>query len=326
MSIKDNLQSKLAPGFQKILPYIKIARVDHWFKNVFMLPGTLVAIYIDNIRIEGELIFHALVALLALGLVASSNYVLNEILDSERDKHHPIKKNRPFPSGNVIVTIGYIEWLTLGAIGLALSAYLGKGVFLSCLALWVMGCLYNIPPIRTKEKPYLDVLTESVNNPLRLLVGWYATGTLLVAPISLVIAYWMIGAFFMACKRYAEYNEFSEPSQAAEYRSSFRYYNRERLLISIIYYASAFGLFFGIFLIRYRIEMIVCIPFIAGVVAWYLHLTFEKNSTVQYPEKLYQQRGFMAFTVFTAGLCLILLYIDIPLVSEIFSPTIDTQP
>ena len=36
-----------------------------------------------------------------------------------------------------------------------------------------MGCLYNIPPIRTKDHAYVDVLSESINNPIRFLVGWY---------------------------------------------------------------------------------------------------------------------------------------------------------
>ena len=41
----------------------------------------------------------------------------------------------------------------------------------AALALWVMGIAYNVPPVRTKEIPYLDVLSKSVNNPLRLLLG-----------------------------------------------------------------------------------------------------------------------------------------------------------
>ena len=40
--------------------------------------------------------------------------------------------------------------------------------------LWVMGCIYNIPPVRSKDLPYLDVLSEAVNNPLRMLAGWAA--------------------------------------------------------------------------------------------------------------------------------------------------------
>ena len=54
------------------------------------------------------------------------------------------------------------------------TVFVGKMFALTALLLWVMGCLYNFPPVRTKDVPYLDVLTESINNPLRMLLGWYA--------------------------------------------------------------------------------------------------------------------------------------------------------
>ncbi len=53
---------------------------------------------------------------------------------------------------------------------------------LTAIALWIMGCVYNIPPLRTKDQVYLDVLTESVNNPLRMLLGWYMVTSVLVPP------------------------------------------------------------------------------------------------------------------------------------------------
>ena len=304
-----------------MLPYIKIARFDHWFKNVFMIPGVLVALYLHPDLLEYSLWWPLVVALLATGFVASSNYVINEVLDADMDRLHPVKKNRPVPSGEVNIKLAYVEWIALAIIGLGLAYTLGKPFFLSALALWVMGCFYNIPPIRTKEKPYLDVLSESVNNPLRLLLGWFATGTDYWPPLSLVIAYWMIGAFFMAIKRYAEYRRIGDKQKAAAYRSSFAHYNEERLMISLMYYVATFGLFFGVFLIRYRMEFILATPFIAGVIAWYMHLGFLDDSPVQYPEKLYKQKGFMAFLALTVAVMMLLLIVDFPTLAQWFPST-----
>ncbi len=314
-----NFPNQVMPA--KIEPYIKIARLDHWFKNVFMVPGILVAMYIDPSVIGFKLVWPILIGFIAAGLVASSNYVLNEILDAEYDRLHPVKKNRPVPSGDIILGWAYLEWLVLGGAGLAMAYTLGQAFFLSGLTLWIMGCLYNIPPVRTKDKPYLDVLSESVNNPLRLLLGWYLTGITLWPPLSLIFAYWMIGAFFMAVKRYAEFQRIGNHATAASYRASFRHYNAERLMISVIYYVAAFGLFFGIFLIRYRVEFILGIPLIAGFIAWYMHLTFLEDSPVQYPEKLYKERGFVSYAVFCATALMVLLFWDIPYLSEVFSKT-----
>jgi len=307
--------------FQRMLPYFKIARFDHWFKNIFMVPGIIVALYLDRSLNFGSVLWPMLVGILATGFVASSNYVINEILDAKFDRLHPVKKNRPVPSGQVNLVLGYIEWIVLAIIGLGLAYSINHEFFYCALLLWIMGCFYNIPPVRTKDKPFIDVLSESVNNPLRLLLGWYLTGTELFAPLSLIMAYWMIGAFFMAIKRYAEYQRIGNKDTASSYRASFRFYNPQRLMISIMYYVAAFGLFFGIFLIRYRIELILSIPFIAGFVAWYMHLAYLEDSPVQYPEKLYKERGFVIYT----GLCFVivitLLLVDVPVIEKLFPQT-----
>lgn len=307
-----------------IIPYVKIARFDHWFKNVFMIPGVIVALYVQPELLNAVVILKLIVALLATGFVASSNYVINEVLDAPFDALHPVKKNRPIPSGLVVLKIAYIEWIFLGILGLSLASFLGKQFFISALALWIMGCIYNIPPLRSKDKPYLDVLSESVNNPLRLLLGWYATGILVLPPVSLVLAYWMVGAFFMAVKRFAEYRRIGDPQISSEYRQSFKYYTETRLLVSIIYYAVCFGLFFGIFLMRYKMEMILSIPFIAGFIAWYIHLGFLDNSPTQYPEQLYRQKGFTLYCIFCGVVLQLLLFADVPFLYKLFESTIPT--
>jgi decaprenyl-phosphate phosphoribosyltransferase len=306
-------------------PYVQIARFDHWFKNVFVLPGTVVAVYAQPGLLEFQALWHLLIALLATGFVASSNYVINEVLDAPFDALHPVKRNRPIPSGRVNIKWAYVEWIGLALVGLAVAATLGLHFFLVALALWIMGCVYNIPPVRSKDQPYLDVLSESVNNPLRLLLGWYATGIEAVPPISLVCAYWMVGAFFMAVKRFGEYRRIDDPQVAREYRRSFAHYNEERLLVSITYYGTAFGLFFGIFLLRYKMELILSIPVIAGFIAWYIHLGFKEDSPTQYPEHLYKQKGFFGYTIACAVVLLGLLLVDIPAISQIFAPTIRLQ-
>ena len=309
----------------KIKPYLQIARFDHWFKNVFMLPGIVVALYAEPDLFSFSTGINLIIALLAAGMVASSNYILNEILDAEFDALHPVKKNRPIPSGKVNRQWAYMQWILFGLIGLGVSALLGMKFFLVALLLWIMGCIYNIPPVRSKDKPYFDVLSESVNNPLRLLLGWYATGITVIPPLSLVLAYWMVGAFFMAVKRFAEYRRIDDPEISARYRQSFGYYDEERLLTSIVFYAVAFGLFFGIFLIRYRIELILAIPLIAGFIAWYIHLGFLEDSPAQYPEQLYRQRGFFLYCMLCMVVMLSLLFIPIPMLQTIFQPTIQTE-
>jgi 4-hydroxybenzoate polyprenyltransferase len=299
-------------------PYIRIARFDHWPKNVFMLPGVLVALLARPDLLSIGTAGRVVLALLTVGIVASSNYVLNELMDREFDAFHPVKKFRPIPSGLVSTRVAVIQWLAFAAVGLVLALLLGTDFFVAALSLWIMGCVYNIPPFRTKDKAYLDVLSESVNNPIRLILGWYATGIAALPSVSLVLAYWTAGAFFMAIKRLAEYRTIDDPAVSASYRKSFAYYNEERLLKSIIYYATAFGLFFGVFLIRYRMELILSTPLIAGFMTWYFHLGLLDDSPAQYPERLFRQRGFVVYALLCTTVVLVLLFVPIPYLHEIF--------
>ena len=301
-----------------IRPYIQIARPDHWFKNGFMVLGVLLAFFINPRLLSTGWISNVAWALISACLIASSNYVINEILDAPKDALHPTKKNRPVPSGKVNIRFAYAEWIILAILGLGLAYSLNNTFFLSGLGLWISGLFYNIPPIRTKDIPYLDVLTESINNPLRLFLGWFALIPDQVPPLSLIISYWMAGAFFMGTKRFAEFRMINDHELAGNYRRSFRYYDETKLLISIFYYCTACAFFFGIFIIRYHVELILVAPLFAGFFAYYLKIGFKENSPVQNPEHLYKEKGLMAYLVLCTMAFVFLLYVKIPILYRLF--------
>jgi len=275
--------------------YISIARPDHWFKNIFMLPGIIIAFIYANPELNAELVINLFAGIAATCLIASSNYVINEWLDAEFDKFHPIKKDRPSLVANLNPVIIYLEYALLALGGLALSLVISPWFALTEVVFLIMGFMYNVKPFRTKEKAYLDVITESINNPIRFVLGWMIIITIPFPPSSILIAYWMGGAFLMATKRFAEYRFIGDPDKAGQYRKSFNIYNENRLLISIFFYAICSSFFLGIFLIKYRIELIISFPFIALLFAWYLKIGFESNSIVQTPEKLYKKKKFILY-------------------------------
>jgi 4-hydroxybenzoate polyprenyltransferase len=304
--------------------HIQIARVDHWFKNVFVLPGIIAAIGVETMPMTRGLWTRMFVGLVSICLVASSNYVINEVLDAPSDRSHPVKRNRPVPSGLVSLPIAYIEWLALMVVGVSLGVLVSKPFAITVFVLWVMGCVYNIPPIRSKDVPYIDVLSEAVNNPLRLLAGWFIGSTTSYAPASLLLSYWMVGCYFMAIKRYAEYCDIGDRRRAAAYRRSFAFYTPERLIVSIMFYASAAMLFLGAFVMRYRMEFVLAFPLIALVMAIYLNLSFKKDSPVQRPEGLYREPRLMVAVVLCTVVMAGLMLVDIPAMQVLFSPTAPT--
>ena len=337
--------------------YLKVARIDHWFKNIFVLFGVAAALlymtttrlhekewkqpkfpltlqtvtdleheaeklytHLDNQPLIFDVLKHwqtyvyALAAFLLTGFVASFNYIINEILDARRDALHPKKKHRPIPSGLVNRHILMVMALCFLAAGLGGGFGIDIRLGYALSALFVMGLVYNIPPVRTKDLPYVDVITESVNNPIRLMIGWYAMVAALYAmrrdgvpyaayvqalckfaPISVLMCWWTLGGFLMTAKRFAEYRFIGSHWRAKAYRRSFHFYSEEKLLIAMIVYISLFMLSFGVMAVRYNLNLLLSIPLFIIFIAWFFHLSFQENSPVKEPEKLLRQKKFMGF-------------------------------
>ena len=291
--------------------YIKIMRIDHWIKQLFIVPGIAIALLLND-QIESGLITRFVLGVLATCFIASANYVINEWLDAEFDRYHPTKKNRSVVTEDVKESVVWTLWGCLTVIGFCL-AYLVSIPFL-CIdfILWVMGILYNVKPFRTKDIVFLDVLSESINNALRLLLGWFIISDTTIPPCSIVLGYWMAGAFLMATKRYAEYRMINNPEVACKYRKSFQYYTEHSLLISAFFYAMVSVFCIGIFLIKYRVECLLLVPFIMGLFCYYFWISFKPDSAVQKPEKLYREKGLMIYCLILVLLFILLLKIDIP--------------
>ena len=305
--------------------HVEIARPDYWFKNVFVIPGIVIALGTVTGVDFGNLAIRILVGLVATCVVASSNYTLNEVLDAPSDLHHPVKRNRAVPSGRLRPAAAYVQWLLLFVAGIGLALSISIPFALSLLALWIMGIVYNVPPVRAKDQPYVDVLSEAINNPLRMLAGWFIVNPSGVVPGSLLLSYWMVGAYFMALKRWAELRHFRDRAQAVGYRKSFAYYTEERLLVSVTFYGSAAMLFLGAFIMRYRIELILAFPLVALVMAVYLSLAFKQDSAAQAPEKLFREGALMTAVIACTVVITILLFVDVPVLFKIFGPTAPTQ-
>lgn len=310
--------------------YITIARPDNWVKNIFMMPGVLFAFVIYRIPLDGTFLTLLLLGVASTCLVASANYVINEYLDAEFDKFHPLKKKRISVVRVVNPVLVYTEWFLLAAVGFALAYRISMQFLLMSVFLLFMGIMYNVRPFRTKDRVYLDVLSESVNNPIRFSLGWFIVAPALsvetlsplsffnsLPPSSIIVAYWMGGAFLMATKRFAEYRLIKDPALAGLYRRSFKFYTENSLLISMFFYALTSAFFLGIFLVKNRIELLLSFPFFALLFAWYLRIGLLENSPVQGSEKLYTRKYFMTYVVLFCLLLVVLMFVKIPILSNL---------
>jgi decaprenyl-phosphate phosphoribosyltransferase len=292
--------------------YLRVARPTHWFKNLFMLAGTAAALVFAHRAPTWKDVLSTSLAFALTCCVASANYILNEILDAPTDRMHPTKKNRSVARGNVSVPVLAVLAVGLASVGLFLAHIIFSPAFLiSLAALYIMGFLYNVRPIRTKDIPYLDVISEAVNNPIRLFIGWLTVENHTLPPVSLVLCYWALGAFLMSAKRYAEYRFIGDASIAERYRKSFKYYSEEKLLISMIVYISIFSTFFGVLAEKYKMELLITLPLVSGFIGWFFHLAFQEDS-VEEPEEIIRHRSFLIYTLVVVVVCIAVAILNIP--------------
>lgn len=294
--------------------YIRIARLDHWIKQFFIVPGIVLALVLIHPQFGVQLWINILLGWLATCFIASSNYVINEWLDAEFDKYHPVKKHRSVVENDLSPKIVYAMYFSLAIMGLGISFLISIPFLVTEAALWFMGIMYNVKPFRTKDIPFFDVLSESINNAIRLLLGWFIViaPTYTFPPISVVIGYWLAGAFLMATKRFSEYRMIGNAEQAALYRKSFAHYSEQSLLISAFFYAMSSTLFIGIFLTRYRMELILFMPFYIGLFCLCFRIAYKEDSAAQKPEKLFKEKGLMLYCLLLVCLFVGLMLIDMP--------------
>jgi len=306
----------------RLADYLTIARFDHVTKHVFIIPGIILAIVLRAPPLA-NLVFPIIAGLVSAIAIASANYTINEWLDREFDAHHPEKQQRASVQAALSGRLVLVQYLALAIIGLLLALLVGRTFTIFSVLFLLSGVIYNIRPFRVKDRAYLDALFESLNNPIRLMLGWSMIDQHAIAPSSLLFAFWMGGAFLMTAKRLSEYREIAARAGLEAlhlYRRSFRFYTAEKLIVACFLYAVLASFFISVFLIKYKIEYVLGFPLIAALFAKYLSLALERGSVAQKPERLFLEKGLMALSAATGLALLALTLIDLPILDRLSEP------
>ena len=305
--------------------YVSIARFDHATKHVFMVPGIVLAFLLRGpARTEtgSDLVFNIVVGFLAAVAVASANYVINEWLDRDFHKHHPEKSLRAAVQREMSPRIVGAWYVALLVVGLGLAATVNADFLFAATLLAISGVTYNVQPIRSKDRVYADVLSESLNNPIRLMMGWAMVDAWSLPPASLLLAFWFGGAFLMNAKRLAEYRDIAAANGTQIlhlYRRSFRYYTEHKLAVANLVYALCCAFFVAIFLIKYRVEYVLLFPCIVAMFASYYSLALTPDSVARKPERLFMAKPVMATALATAVVFALTTVIDVPMLERMAS-------
>jgi 4-hydroxybenzoate polyprenyltransferase/phosphoserine phosphatase len=173
---------------------LKAIRLHQWAKNVLLFAPLLLSHEITAAKFAA-----GVVAFFCFSFVASANYLVNDLLDMESDRHHLGKRNRPFAAGDLSVMGGAALAALLVAASCALLPLL-PAVFGLWLLLYVAAT--SAYSVYLKRVPLIDVLVLSGLYALRMMAGGAATGTV-ISPWLTSLAVFLFLSLAMV-KRFSE--------------------------------------------------------------------------------------------------------------------------
>jgi decaprenyl-phosphate phosphoribosyltransferase len=148
--------------------YIRTLRPHQWVKNVFVLAP----LFFAKDLFEPRLFLRAAGAFGVFCVLAGAVYTINDILDAEADRKHPVKRFRPIASGRISARSARVLAAVLVVLGLAGAAYGPVLFFAVALAYFVQNLAYSF---KLKTYAYLDVAIIAMGFVLRVVGGGFGT-------------------------------------------------------------------------------------------------------------------------------------------------------
>lgn len=158
----------IAPPAPSGVAYLKALRPHQWLKNGLIFVPMLAAQQFD-----ANTLLASILAFAAFSLVASSVYIVNDLIDLAADRAHPRKRLRPFASGAVPIAHGTIMAPAILVLGLLLAITLGGAFVMTLAAYYLLTLAYSL---RLKRIAILDICTLAGLYTIRIVAGGTATG------------------------------------------------------------------------------------------------------------------------------------------------------
>ncbi|NMA44553.1 MAG: UbiA family prenyltransferase [Candidatus Diapherotrites archaeon] len=165
ISEKNFVPKKKWGVVDRILGLIELGRPIEWSKSLLNMTLAALIGYYCYLSLIDPIIF--VLGFFSVALMWSGLYALNDLTDWRIDLIHPVKKNRPIPSGKVTPFQAKIFSFVLIGIGLCIPFLLNNFWLLFCLLFMILNqFLYTMEPYRLKSRKYFDLISGSMVNPV----------------------------------------------------------------------------------------------------------------------------------------------------------------
>ena len=180
---------------------MRSTRPKQWVKNLVLYAGELFSLGERTFDPAAELLIfgRATLGFVAFSLLSGATYILNDILDRDADRRHPVKRSRPVASGTVSVPLAASFAFLLFAAGIFLSFHIAPAFGAVALVYFVLILLYSLI---LKRVLILDTMVIAFGFVVRAIAGAIAVGVGI--SVWLVICTIFLALFLGFAKRRSE--------------------------------------------------------------------------------------------------------------------------
>lgn len=257
----------------KFIDFLALLRVKQWYKNILIFIPLVFSFNLFDIN----LFLLTSLGFLSLCFVSSSYYIINDLVDIKKDKHHPEKKNRPLASGKISKPKALITSAILFVTSLILASLLSIYFLYSVVILFILSQLYTL---YLRNFIFLDIIFISLNFVIRAVSGIFIVKT--------VISYWVIlltffiSVFLVSGKRELE----TKIKGIKHYRSSYSEKDADTLSSLSSISVSVMLVFFSLYsILQDKGKLLVSLPISLYILISYIHCKEICPEKIRNPEK-----------------------------------------
>ncbi len=284
---------------------LKTMRPQQWTKNVIVFA----ALVFDGKLLQLQFFLPTLLVALCFCLASSSVYLMNDLVDIEKDRQHPKKRLRPLPSGQLNPRLAQIASVILAVVCLAIATWVNSWVGLITAAYLVQNVAYSF---YLKNVVIIDVMVLSLGFVLRLLAGAVIAHVANFSP-WLYVCVTLLSLFLGFGKRRHEITLLE--GSAGKHRASLEQYNIALLdqIIGIVTTSTLLAYTFYCFEAETALvaggRMLLTAPFVFYFIVRYLYLIHVKKLGGAPDELLLKDRPLLVNSVLWALAVVTLIYI-----------------
>lgn len=273
----------------KIIPYLKLMRIKHYFKNLLIFLPLIFSMSFYSLEND----IKTVIGFILFSLVCSMVYIINDINDIEKDKKHPRKCKRPLASGEVTKKEAYILLAILAIIVIGGSVLMNTGIYSSIIL--VVYLILNILYSKfLKNIPIIDVICLVIGFVLRVVYG--------ASIIDVEVSNWLYLTIISFSFYLALGKRRNELQAGTDTRAVLKYYNKDFLDKNMYMFLTLMIVFYSMWcvdasnIVKFDNKLIFTVP-ILMIICMKYSMNIERQSEGDPVEILFSDKVLMALVL-----------------------------